>query len=47
MFAITWFRYIEVHFHGYFTITEAKNIVRYTEDFVGFDKSRFHCNHIL
>lgn len=47
MFAITWFRYIEVHFHEYFTITEGRSIVCYTEDFVGFDKSRFHFNHFL
>ena len=33
LFAIPWLRYIEVHFHIiYFTITEVKKVVRYTED---------------
>ena len=44
MFAITRFRCIEF-FSIYFTITGARKIVRYTEDFVikRFVKSRFHC----
>ena len=34
MFAITRFRYMEFFFFIYFTITGARNIVHYTEDFV-------------
>ena len=41
MFAITRFRYIKVQFH-IFCITGAKNIVRYTKDFVRVVLSRFH-----
>ena len=49
LFAITRFSYNKVLFHIYFTITGAKKIVHYTEDFIlwRFIISRFHCTIII
>ena len=47
VFPVTRFRYIEV-LSIYFSITEVKQIVRFTEDFVisRFVISRFHCTDV-